>query len=367
MACNVPRQVGATYRALWAKAKKNVAARKARHTKRRYRGLDHAPRYRSPTVTYNYERDYGFKTEQRVSLLTRSGRIVVPYEGYAPHLAMIRTDAHIGAAKLWYDERTRHFYLLVALEVTIPDPVPERQGQVVGIDLGRRYLAVTTSMDNKVALYAGREAQHKANHIARVRKRLQRKGTRRAKRRLRGIGQRERRLQLDQNHVIAKKIVRAHPGALIGVEDLSDVRERTGRRSRKSASRKQRRANRHAARWSFAQMQALLAYKVRLDGGQVIFVDAQYTSQMCPRCGYTSRKNRPAQGLLFCCRACGFKLHADLVGARNIALRTLLVRQDWMSTGALSSRPDVPDEEAKAARLRRFAELRWSPATSPQA
>jgi len=28
-------------------------------------------------------------------------------------------------------------------------------------------------------------------------------------------------------------------------------------------------------------------------------------------------------------------LHADLVGARNIALRTLLIRQDWMGTGAL--------------------------------
>jgi putative transposase len=35
MACNVPRQVGATYKGLWTKAKKNAADRKAGITKKR--------------------------------------------------------------------------------------------------------------------------------------------------------------------------------------------------------------------------------------------------------------------------------------------------------------------------------------------
>jgi putative transposase len=35
MACNVPRQVGATYRALWTKARKNAEARRLGSTKRR--------------------------------------------------------------------------------------------------------------------------------------------------------------------------------------------------------------------------------------------------------------------------------------------------------------------------------------------
>ena len=47
--------------------------------------------------------------------------------------------------------------------------------------------------------------------------------------------------------------------------------------------------------------------------------------------------------------------------------RTLLARQDWVSTGVLSERPDVSDGEAKAAQRRRYAELRWSPDTSPRA
>ncbi len=47
------------------------------------------------------------------------------------------------------------------------------------------------------------------------------------------------------------------------------------------------------------------------------------------------------------------------------ALRTLLARQDWASTGQLSVAPDVSCAEIKAARLSRYAELRWSIDTSP--
>ncbi|HEX4207909.1 MAG TPA: transposase, partial [Ktedonobacteraceae bacterium] len=45
-------------------------------------------------------------------------------------------------------------------------------------------------------------------------------------------------------------------------------------------------------------------------------------------------------------------------GARNITMRTLLIRQDWIRTGLLSLAPDVSDKEAKAARLTRYAKLR---------
>jgi transposase len=95
--------------------------------------------------------------------------------------------------------------------------------------------------------------------------------------------------------------------------------------------------------------------------------DAYKTSQACPRCGHTAADNRPEKGLLFTCQACLLVLHADLIGARNSALRTLLARQDWVSTGVLSDRPDVSDGEAKAGQRRRYAELRWSPDTSPRA
>ena len=365
MACNVPRQVGATYKGLWTKVKQNAQHRKAGHTKKRYKGLDEAPKYVSPTLTYNYKYDYSFKPEQHVSVLTLQGRVIVPYTGYDQHIALIHHGATIGAAKLWYDKPKKHFYLLVSLEVEVADPTPETHKQVVGVDVGIRYLAVTSNTKGACSFHSGKAMVAKANHYARLRKRLQQKGTRSATRRLVQISGRERRLKADANHVVSKQIVEQHPHALIGLEDLKDIRERTRRKRGKKATQKQRQANGVHAKWAFAELHGMLAYKALVHGSMAVKVDAHSTSKACPRCGHTAEANRPRKGLLFVCQNCHYTLHADLVGARNITLRTLLIRQDWVSTGVLSERPDVSSDEAKAARLQRYSELRWSPDTSP--
>jgi putative transposase len=365
MACNVPRQVGASYKALWTKVKQNAQARNKGITKKRYKGLDNPPKYVSPTLTYNYHRDYSLKEDSQVSILTLSGRVIVPYTGYRKHLALMQHGAHIGAAKLWYDKPRKQFYLLVTLEVEVADPTPETHQHVVGVDVGQRYLAVTAQLDNGASFYSGKQTRAKADHYARLRKRLQHKGTRSATRRLVVISGRERRLKATTNHEISRRMVDQYPHSLIGLEDLTHIRERTKRKHGKKATKKQRRANRHASKWAFAELHGYLAYKALLAGSMTVKVDAYHTSQACPRCGYTGEDNRPHKGLTFVCQSCHCTLHADLVGARNVALRTLLVRQDWMSTGVLSVRPDVSSDEAKAARRLRYAELRWSPDTSP--
>ena len=366
MACNVSRQVGATYKTLWTKVKQNNVARKAGHTKKCYKGLDQPPKYVSPTLTYNYHRDYSLKPENQVSILTLAGRVVVSYTGYEKHIALMRDVAHIGAAKLWYDKPRKQFYLLVTLELEVAEPTPETYQQVVGVDVGQRYLAVTAQLDHGTTFYCGKQTRAKADHYARLRKRLQHKGTRSATRRLVVISGRERRLKQASNHLISRRIVEAHPHSIIGLEDLTNIRERTKRKRGRRATKKQRTANRHASAWAFAELHDYLAYKALLAGSMAIKVDAYLTSQACPRCGHTCPDNRPNKGLLFVCQSCHYRLHADLIGARNVALRTLLTRQDWMSTGVLSVRPDVSSEEAKAARRQRYAELRWSPDTSPQ-
>lgn len=86
-------------------------------------------------------------------------------------------------------------------------------------------------------------------------------------------------------------------------------------------------------------------------------------------CGHTTDENRPRKGLLFVCQDpnCRYTLHADLIGARNLVMRTLLVRHDWTRTGTLSMCPDASDREAKAVRLKRYSKLRWSPDVSRKA
>ena len=344
--------------------KNNAAHRKAGLTKKRYKGLDQAPTFLSPTLTYQYKKDYTFKKEQHVSLLTLDGRIVVPYTGYNKHVALIQRGTEIGASKLWYDKAKKQFYLLVSLQVEMADPTPEKHKQVVGVDVGMRYLAVTATMQGNCTFHADTSTVAKSHHSARLRKRLQKKGTRSATRRLVAISGRERRLKANANHVVSKRIVTHYSQSLIGLEHLTDIREQTKRRKGKSA--KQRKANRAFSKWSFAELHSMIAYKALLHRSMAVKVDANSTSQACPKCGHTCKENRPHKGLLFLCQNCQYTLHADLVGARNIAMRTLLIRQDWIGTGLLSVRPDVSDVEAKAARLKRYAELRWSSDTSPR-
>ena len=329
-----------------------------------FRGLDKPPHYVAPTVTYVSGRDFTFKATGQVSVLTLAGRMVLPYQGWSRHLAWLQQGATIGGAKLWYDRARKCFYLLVSLTIITPDPTPADVAQVVGIDLGQRYLATLTTPTNQTHFSSGKQVRAKADHYARVQKRLQRKGTWPPTRRRIAIGQRERRFQLSINHTIAKHILETHPHRLIGLEALTGIRDRTKRKHGRKASQKQRKANRHASRWAFAELRSLLTYKAALMGSVGISVDADYTSQCCPRCGYTSRQNRPQHGLLFVCQQCHITLHADLVGSRNVCLRTLAIRQDWMATGQLSRAPNMTDGEAKTARLLRYAGLRWSLATS---
>ncbi|MGK7959707.1 RNA-guided endonuclease InsQ/TnpB family protein [Crocosphaera sp.] len=358
MSCNVPRQVAATYKTQWTKFRQNQQAREQGHTKKRYKGLDKPQKFRSRTCTLNYQRDYSFKPDQKVSIVTLSGRIVVSYTGYNKHLELIKNGSKIGAAKIYYNCSSKTYYLLVSLEIELPEIKPETINKVKGVDVGQRYLAVSAGIDNSSQFFSGQQIRHKANRYYKARKSLQHKGTRSAKRRLITLSSRERRFIADINHQISKEI--AQSDSFIGLENLTHIRERIRFLSGKKASKKQRRANRNKAQWSFAELHSFVDYKAVLNNSLAVKVPAHYTSQMCPKCGHVSKENRPNKGLIFDCKCCHYKLHADLVGARNIALRALLIRQDWMSTGILSASPNVSDVEAKAKDLQKFLELRWS-------
>lgn len=368
-ACTVPRKVAATFKQLWTQFgdhQKRQEHRIASGLKvKKFRGFDVPPKFVSRTLTMFYNKDYSFKKNQQVSVDTLDKRIVIPYEGYQKHLDDIQNGAEMGAANLWYDKRKKQYYLLVALTVTLPDANPENHKKVVGVDVGQRYHAVATDTRNNSIFFSGQEARQKKDHFARLRKKLQQKGTRSATRRLIQVSGRERRFIADRNSKLVSALLKRFPNALIGIEDLKDIRTRTEKSRGAKYSTRSRKAMRRRSQWSFAEFQMLLAHKALLCGSMVIKVDANYTSQMCTCCGHTSKGNRPGAGLMFRCENCGYEVHSDLLGARNIAMRTLVSRQDWEATGHLSTAPDVSCVESKAERLKRYSELRWSTDANP--
>lgn len=67
--------------------------------------------------------------------------------------------------------------------------------------------------------------------------------------------------------------------------------------------------------WS--QFRRQLEYKQQWNGGLVVIVSPQYTSQTCPDCHHVERANRKTQAH-FSCQSCRYENNADLVGALNI-------------------------------------------------
>ena len=67
----------------------------------------------------------------------------------------------------------------------------------------------------------------------------------------------------------------------------------------------------------WAEFRRQLGYKLNWKGGELIVVAPHYTSQTCPDCGHVSSANRRTQAE-FACVECGYREHADLVGAINI-------------------------------------------------
>ena len=203
--------------------------------------------------------------------------------------------------------RNGQFYLLTTCDVDDPDAIDV--DAALGIDLGVTNIAV----DSDGETYSGSTIKNMRHRHRRLRRKLQRKGTHGARRRLRQLAGQERRFATHTNHVISKRIVAKAEGTkrAIAVEDLTHIRTRV-------TARRSQRATLHS--WSFAQLQQFVAYKARLSGIPVHRVDPRNTSRTCPACGHIDRVNRKTQAS-FVCTSCSFAGLADVIAAVNIGRR----------------------------------------------
>ena len=244
-----------------------------------------------------------WKGADRVSILTNDGRQIMPWVCGAYQRALLERAR--GQTDLIC--RDGMFFLYVTIDVgDVPEGDPT---DYLGIDLGQRNIAA----DNDGAMFCGAHNANLRRRHARLRRKLQRKGTKSAKRLLRRRRLKEARFATDANHRISKTIVckAKDTGRGIGLEDLTHIRDRTTVRT------SQRRAH-HS--WAFAQLRNFVTYKAALRGVPVVCVDPKYTSQTCPVCGTIDRRNRPDRDR-FACISCGFSGPADTTAARNIADR----------------------------------------------
>jgi IS605 OrfB family transposase len=255
------------------------------------------------------ERIMSFKGMTHVSLLTLSGRELIPMLFGAYQAG--RLDRVKGQADLIL--RNGVFYLYVTIEM--PDAPPaDTSGGTLGVDLG----IVNIAFDSEGNSYSGEQIRTLRRKSRKFRSGLQHQSMKQhsksAYRHLKRYNQKVSRFTKWVNHNISRRIVETAAASrkAIALEDLKGIRERGSVMSRDMRF--------ELGNWSFNQLQQFICYKAEQAGIPVVFVDPRNTSRMCPVCGHIDKANRKTQAK-FLCVQCGRSAPADFNAALNIAAR----------------------------------------------
>ena len=190
----------------------------------------------------------------------------------------------------------------LVLYVRFPEPKLRKKGKVIGLDIGKVNLIATS--DGK------RYGQDFPEVIQKIRRRKPKSKGRQA-----AYRQRKNMMGREVNRLPWKRL------RVVGVEKLRNLKRGKGKRGK--AFRK------GIASWTYPDVLAAVKSKAQADGVQLVEVAAAYTSRTCPVCGRCDDENR--KGERFWCRACGYKAHADVVGAQNVLARTLATLREHVS------------------------------------
>lgn len=273
-------------------------------------------RFAPTSVTYD-TRIFSFREKDwTVSLTTTGGRerFVLAIGNYQLGLLKGQNPKTATLCK----RKDGSYYLNIQLESQPAEPPPSNH--VLGCDLGRTDIAVTSDGDT----FSGKQIAQVRNHYAKLRANIQRKATkgsrctrRRCRELLKRLSGKEKRFQTWVNHTISHRIVTKaqNKNQLVALEDLTGIRERTNQQPR---SKKERRLSNS---WAFFQLRQFLIYKAIKHSVKILFVEPRYTSQMCHKCNHIHpvRGESYRTGKKFACGHCGWKGDADLNGSKNIA------------------------------------------------
>lgn len=257
-----------------------------------------------------------------ISIWTVGGREHIPFVCGERQRELLRGQR--GESDLVYVDG--QFYLFASCDVEAPDT--KDVDEFLGVDFGMNNIATDSDGNN----YSGKQVNGIRKRHARLRGKLQAKGTKSAKRLLKKRSKKESRFAKQENHRISKELVlRAKDtGRGIALENLKGIRERV------TVHKAQRRQHNS---WSFYDLRQKIEYKARLAGVPIVLVDPRNTSRTCPVCGCIDKCNRPSQSV-FSCISCGFSGHADTIAAGNISRRAFVNKPNaGQATPALESSP----------------------------
>ena len=142
----------------------------------------------------------------------------------------------------------------------------------LGVDLGIRRIFTTSDGLS----YKGKELNSIKRRIRYNRRKLQAKGTKSAKRKLKKLAHREKNVNKNYTHLICNKILDTDKSVIV-LEDLKGIKQKT---SKFENGRKRTKHNNRISQVPLFMIKEILTYKALFNGKRVETVSPSYTSQI---------------------------------------------------------------------------------------
>lgn len=278
-----------------------------------------------------------FRFPDRIKLDQANNRINLPKLGWLRFRKNRQALGEVRSATISYQAGKWWVSILTRREVEHPVP----NGGIVGIDLGISRFATLSDGSFFAPIHSFKRYE---DRMRKAQQALSRKvkfsnNWKKAKSRVQKIHSRIGNVRRDFLHLASKTISQNH--AIVCIEDLQVSNMSKSAKGSVAEPGKNVRAksglNKSILDQGWGEFRRQLDYKLAWNGGHLIAVPPQYTSQTCPACGHVSSDNRQTQAK-FCCVECGFEENADLVGAINVLSRGMQqLRDEGMDTADASA------------------------------
>ncbi len=269
------------------------------------------PRFKKKGRSDSFCFPQGFKLDQA------NGRLFLPKLGW---LRYHNSRDVLGTVKnITVSLSGGKWYASIQTGREVEQPIP--QGGEVGIDMGvarfatlsdgTYYAPLNSFQPNEPAL---RRAQRSMGRKVKFSN-----NWKKAKARVQRIHSRIGNARRDFLHKTTTTISKNH--AMVCIEDLqvrnmsksaAGTVEQPGKNVRAKSG-----LNKSILDQGWSEFRRQLDYKLEGNGGWLVAMPPQYTSQTCPCCGHILSENHQTQAQFLCVK-CGFKDNADVVGATNI-------------------------------------------------
>jgi len=264
---------------------------------------------------------FRFPDSKQFEIDKANSRIKLPKLGW---IRFRQSREILGTAKnITVSQSGGKWFASIQTEREVKHPVPEAT-TAVGIDMGIVRFATLSDGTHIEPLDSFKKHETRLRRYQRAmsRKIKNSRNWHKAKRRIQKIHTRIGNARRDFLHKATTAISKNH--AMVAIEDLQ-VRNMS-----KSAKGSTEAPGRNVAAKSglnkaildqgWFEFRRQLEYKINWNGGILVPVPPQYTSQTCPACGHVSADNRKTQAR-FVCVDCGHEENADVVGAMNVLAR----------------------------------------------